>query len=916
MTDQTARLGSRVTLRLLAILALCLVPMACARSSRPVAIVEAINLAESGKAEAAKAKLAAAAKLTVTGIDDMVADARRTLSLWAEVYVEVDAEFEKVIAKRSKPRAQRYAVERANTLEAEAHSSSKSQETTRDAARSRMLAHAWRVRVSDYDQIAKRVDREDQDASGSDEQLVSQGSEDAIFGAALEHALTEIDELEASGEFRAAAAKLADLQFAPGSDVGRLRDRLHALHGKGKVAIDKVRRKVRELEVAGKLGEARDLLSGAAARFPETGPIGGLMRDLARLERELRPATGEAASEIATGMRKAASPETGRGDAETGTGGAANEREDQVGEVDKAETAKQGRAGVEGGAAAAQRGGVSKSTLAAVDQLGDDPSKWGPGYRRRVRREIANEAKLAYEQRDYREASELYARAALLAKGLHFESTYRRLAADAKTMQLTLVALANAIRAKPDAFASVDLGYGERAKLLGIEGGKLRVESAGAEKLVPLKGIPDQAFAPLLAKVASTAQDFLATGALYARVADAAKAEQHFLRALAADKSLKPQIDALLARLRNEDPGAGGYQVVEGRFVSSRAIFYQGLRTKLASTFSRLWTKRDDKSRDREYNKLLAEDARAVEIVVTAFRERKVAIHKRLSATKLVKRLEKLRALRVELDKRRAHALELIFDSRKYFYPYRPPAVSGAKAKEYALVQQEVDRRVAAVHEIWNDERSIEMSKAVARDVALYGWLTIKLKRLGANTVDLDKGFMSLLARGKTTIRNVALDENDRRRIDGAEDTVKKNAKLFARMHNEGTALATETELIRRTNEYRMSMGRHPLRSDVRLIEAAHGHCKEMSDLGYFGHYSPTPGRKSPADRMRLAGYPRGGGENLAVNSSPESAVWAWRHSSGHHRNMLSSAHRDLGTGNVGRYWAQNFGSGGSSRRR
>src|SRR5690606_22452467 len=50
--------------------------------------------------------------------------------------------------------------------------------------------------------------------------------------------------------------------------------------------------------------------------------------------------------------------------------------------------------------------------------------------------------------------------------------------------------------------------------------------------------------------------------------------------------------------------------------------------------------------------------------------------------------------LLAELDRRREYALELIMDSERYPYPYGP---------NQAEVQADVDERVAAVREIWND---------------------------------------------------------------------------------------------------------------------------------------------------------------------------------------------------------------------
>ena len=82
-----------------------------------------------------------------------------------------------------------------------------------------------------------------------------------------------------------------------------------------------------------------------------------------------------------------------------------------------------------------------------------------------------------------------------------------------------------------------------------------------------------------------------------------------------------------------------------------------------------------------------------------------------------------------------------------------------------------------------------------------------------------------------------------------------------------------------------------------------------MSKLGYFGHFSPTPGRRTPYDRMRLQGYKYGSSENIAGGSTaPRGAHNQWCHSSGHHRNILMPPWTEMGSGQYGRLWTQNFG--------
>jgi uncharacterized protein YkwD len=115
---------------------------------------------------------------------------------------------------------------------------------------------------------------------------------------------------------------------------------------------------------------------------------------------------------------------------------------------------------------------------------------------------------------------------------------------------------------------------------------------------------------------------------------------------------------------------------------------------------------------------------------------------------------------------------------------------------------------------------------------------------------------------------------------------------------------------LRITNEYRVKFGHQPLAIVETCAAASQGHADEMSRLGYFSHTSPTPDRKTPYDRMRLAGYKFGVSENIALSGGAMAAHIAWCHSSGHHRNLLDPGHREISIGANGRYWVQNFGGG------
>lgn len=106
----------------------------------------------------------------------------------------------------------------------------------------------------------------------------------------------------------------------------------------------------------------------------------------------------------------------------------------------------------------------------------------------------------------------------------------------------------------------------------------------------------------------------------------------------------------------------------------------------------------------------------------------------------------------------------------------------------------------------------------------------------------------------------------------------------------------------------RIMCGLNPLLYDVKLSEAARGHCADMDSGGFFSHDSPVPGKATPWDRAKLAGT-TASGENIYMGSgSPVDALKAWFLSPGHHKNMLNESNTRQGLGRVGRYWTQLFG--------
>jgi len=119
------------------------------------------------------------------------------------------------------------------------------------------------------------------------------------------------------------------------------------------------------------------------------------------------------------------------------------------------------------------------------------------------------------------------------------------------------------------------------------------------------------------------------------------------------------------------------------------------------------------------------------------------------------------------------------------------------------------------------------------------------------------------------------------------------------------TLTEEERACIDVTNQYRMMLGRRPLRVHEGLVQAARKHSQCMEKNGFFAHDCRTHG--SPATRCRKEGAPFSG-ENISTGPTKGPGAFnSWYHSSGHHRNMLSN-HRFIGVGNSGKLWTEDFG--------
>lgn len=107
---------------------------------------------------------------------------------------------------------------------------------------------------------------------------------------------------------------------------------------------------------------------------------------------------------------------------------------------------------------------------------------------------------------------------------------------------------------------------------------------------------------------------------------------------------------------------------------------------------------------------------------------------------------------------------------------------------------------------------------------------------------------------------------------------------------------AEEQHMFELVNQERQKAGLSPLAADPELTKTARLKSRDMVDLNYFSHDSPTYG--SPFDMMKKFGISyRTAGENIACNSSVDKAHAALMNSQGHRENILKSSYTRIGVG-------------------
>ncbi|MEV7093975.1 CAP domain-containing protein [Amycolatopsis sp. NPDC051045] len=122
-------------------------------------------------------------------------------------------------------------------------------------------------------------------------------------------------------------------------------------------------------------------------------------------------------------------------------------------------------------------------------------------------------------------------------------------------------------------------------------------------------------------------------------------------------------------------------------------------------------------------------------------------------------------------------------------------------------------------------------------------------------------------------------------------------------------APSTTAQVIALVNDERAKAGCDPLTEESHVTKAAQDYSDQMSAGNFFSHTSPDG--TTFDQRIKIAGYPKPGAENIAKGQTSAAQVMdSWMKSEGHRANILNCSLKKIGVGvtTAGWYWVQDFG--------
>jgi hypothetical protein len=456
---------------------------------------------------------------------------------------------------------------------------------------------------------------------------------------------------------------------------------------------------------------------------------------------------------------------------------------------------------------------------------------------------------------------------------------------------------------------------------------ELGIEHADAEglrmagKLVAWNVLPLDLYER--AAAASRASRNASNGAVYEALARGNATEKSAALVTIGHRLERGDIDpadafAAVARARNEPVPAKGYAFRKETWTSLEVLQANAAASGLEDAAKKLESAQPAQ-RDALVKSLEALGPEAAPRLDRALETRWNAACKALTQGTTLKALNAVAEARRELDTKRKHALDLIFDEATYFYPYNPPECPPEKAKLYPGVQQDVDTRVGAVREAWKSAHRVSVPPAFRAALEELDWNRgmQKARKLAFTLPAEIPAWIDGVDRESDAVdlKTFAWDAKERAFLQHDVRVEALNARLWKEPQSNPAAVARseEQKQVLVTNEYRKMFGRRAVAWNPLIETAARGHSDYMANTGDFGHFEKDPKRYGPNERLRLAGYAFGGSENCSMgDTSADGAHLGWIHSSGHHRNILGPDHWEMGAACSSMYWTQNFGAGRS----
>ncbi|MEM9800973.1 MAG: CAP domain-containing protein [Planctomycetota bacterium] len=300
---------------------------------------------------------------------------------------------------------------------------------------------------------------------------------------------------------------------------------------------------------------------------------------------------------------------------------------------------------------------------------------------------------------------------------------------------------------------------------------------------------------------------------------------------------------------------------------------------------------------------------------------------RRMNTSSHRRAFEDLVEARTELDELRARTSNIVFDKKRYPYPFEEPAATRQQARAFSSAQGEIDRAVERMRKLWDDGATVKIPSALRRTGERALWARQKARALKSEleiVVDLGADDVPAWLLGlpfeveddPVSLRSFALSIEEADALSRGRAIRRENEERLAALAAEARdALARKeleaaADLLRGTNDYRDMLGYPPLVWSSRLYRALAIQANFLRDQNSLTHDHPDPILRTPMDRAR---YVRFDGRVWEICCRPtRSATVALRlftSSSEHHRTILQPSATAIAAASAEDVWLQLVGA-------